>query len=93
MAFITAHRRSRRIMPSVAVVALVTLFAPFVAFQPAVAAEGDPDEPVYVQFEKEAIPAAADSAVVPGGTVTYPRPTASTSRSTMSCPSRSSCRP
>ncbi len=71
MAFITTRRRARRVMPGIAVVALVTLFAPFVAFQPAVAAEGDPDEPVYVQFEKEAIPAAADSAVVPGGTVTY----------------------
>jgi hypothetical protein len=71
MAFITAHRRSRSIMPSVAVVALVTLFAPFVAFQPATAAEGDPDEPVLVQFEKDAIPAAADAAVAPGGTVTY----------------------
>lgn len=58
-------------MPSIAVVALVTLFAPFVAFQPAVAAEGDPDEPVLVQFEKDAIPAAADAAVAPGGTVTY----------------------
>ncbi len=58
-------------MPSVAVVALVTLFAPFVAFQPAVAAEGDPDEPVLVQFEKDAIPPAALAPVAPGGTVTY----------------------
>ncbi len=71
MAFITAHRRSRRALPGIAAVALVTLFAPFVAFQPAVAAEGDPDEPVLVQFEKDAIPAAADAAVSPGGTVTY----------------------
>ncbi|MFN4001097.1 DUF5979 domain-containing protein [Microcella sp.] len=60
-----------RTLPGIAVVALLTLFAPFLAFQPATAAEGDPDEPVLVQFEKDAIPAAADAAVAPGGTVTY----------------------
>ncbi len=58
-------------MPSVAVVALVTLFAPFIAFQPAVAAEGDPDEPVLVQFEKDAIPPASLASVGPAETVTY----------------------
>lgn len=60
-----------RTLQGIAVVSIITLFAPFVAFQPAIAAEGDPDEPVYVQFVKDAIPAAADSAVVAGGTVTY----------------------
>jgi len=58
-------------MPSVAVVAVVTLFAPFIAFQPAVADEGDPDEPVLVQFEKDAIPPASLAAVGPAETVTY----------------------
>ena len=64
-------RGLRRFLPGVAALALVTLFTPFIAFQPAVAAEGDPDEPVLIQFEKDAIPAAADAAVAPGGTVTY----------------------
>ena len=64
------RRRSRRFMPGVAALALVTLFTPFIAFQPAVAAEGDPDEPVLIQFEKDAIPA-APTAVAAGGTITY----------------------
>ncbi len=57
-------------MPAVALVAIAGLLAPFAVLQGAVAAEGDPDEPVLVQFEKDAIPA-NPTAVVPGGTVTY----------------------
>lgn len=71
MAFVTSRQERRsRLFSSIAVVALVTLFAPFIAFQPALAAEGDPDEPVLIQFEKEAIPD-APTAVGPGQTVTY----------------------
>ncbi|UYN83265.1 MAG: hypothetical protein KIT89_11260 [Microcella sp.] len=71
MSLSSSHRRrSRRFVPGVAVVALVTLFSPFIAFQPATAGEGDPDEPVLIQFEKDAIPA-APTAVGPGQTVTY----------------------
>ncbi|MDX2025098.1 MAG: DUF5979 domain-containing protein [Microcella sp.] len=51
--------------------AIVALFAPFVAFQSATAAEGDPDEPVLVQFNKVAIPPASLAAVGPAETVTY----------------------
>jgi len=57
-------------MPAVAFVTLAGLLAPFAVPQSAVAAEGDIDEPVLVQFEKDAIPA-NPTAVVPGGTVTY----------------------
>ncbi|MEN9621391.1 MAG: hypothetical protein RL499_1584, partial [Actinomycetota bacterium] len=69
----SSSRRTRRGRPfsSVAIVAIVTLFAPFIAFQGATAAEGDPDEPVLVQFNKDAIPPAALAAVAPAGTVTY----------------------
>lgn len=71
MSLSSSHRRrSKRFLPGVAVVALVTLFSPFIAFQPAVADEGDPDEPVLIQFEKDAIPSAPTS-VGPGQTVTY----------------------
>lgn len=62
--------RLRALLPGIAGVAIATLLAPFVVLQPALAAEGDPDEPVLVQFEKDAIPA-NPTAVVPGGTVTY----------------------
>lgn len=62
--------RLRSLLPGIAGVAIATLLAPFVVLQPALAAEGDPDEPVLVQFEKDAIPA-NPTAVVPGGTVTY----------------------
>ena len=72
MAFSSSRRPTRgRLLPSIAVAAIVTLFAPFVAFQPALAAEGDPDEPVLVQFNKDAIPPASLAAVEPAGTVTY----------------------
>lgn len=72
MAVFTSRRRRRgRLLPSIAVAAIVTLFAPFVAFQPAAAEPGDPDEPVLVQFEKDAIPPASLAAVEPAGTVTY----------------------
>lgn len=69
--FTSRLRRRGRLLPSIAVVAIVTLFAPFIAFQSATAAEGDPDEPVLVQFSKVAIPPAALAAVEPAGTVTY----------------------
>lgn len=62
--------RLRSLLPGIAGLAIATLLAPFVVLQPALAAEGDPDEPVLVQFEKDAIPA-NPTAVVPGGTVTY----------------------
>lgn len=62
--------RLRTLLPGLAGVAIAALLAPFIVIQPAVAAEGDPDEPVLVQFEKDAIPA-NPTAVVPGGTVTY----------------------
>ncbi len=57
-------------MPAVTFLTLAGLLAPFAVLQSAVAAEGDIDEPVLVQFEKDAIPA-NPTAVVPGGTVTY----------------------
>ena len=70
MVHTSRRRHGRRLLPGVAALALVTLFTPFIAFQPAVAAEGDPDEPVLIQFEKDASPA-APTAVAAGGTVTY----------------------
>ncbi len=69
----TRQRRRRswgRTAQVVAALAIATLFAPFLVMQGASAAEGDPDEPVLIQFEKEAIPA-APTAVAPAGTVTY----------------------
>lgn len=71
MTFSSSRRGRGRLLPSLAVIAIVTLFAPFIAFQSATAAEGDPDEPVLVQFEKTAIPPAALAAVGPAGTLTY----------------------
>lgn len=64
------RRFSTRVLAAIAAAGLLALLAPFVTMPSAVAAEGDPDEPVLIQFEKEAIPAAPTS-VGPGQTVTY----------------------
>jgi len=64
------HRFSTRVLAAIAAAGLIALLAPFVTMPSAVAAEGDPDEPVLIQFEKDAIPAAPTS-VGPGQTVTY----------------------
>lgn len=66
------RNRGRRLLPTVAIVALVTLFSPFIAFQPAVAGIDD-DEltgPVQMFFTKTATPA-PPSVVEPGETVSY----------------------
>lgn len=71
---IRARQRRRRswgrTAQAVATLAIATLFAPFLVMHGATAAEGDPDEPVLIQFEKDAIPA-APTAVEPAETVTY----------------------
>ncbi|MER3389308.1 MAG: DUF5979 domain-containing protein [Microcella sp.] len=64
------RRLSTRVLASLAAVGLIGLLSPFATLPSAVAAEGDPDEPVLIQFEKDAIPA-APTTVGPGQTVTY----------------------